>query len=331
MRVTHLISRMRAAIRPRRSRPVILMYHRVAVVQHDPWGLAVHPGRFEEQIAYVKHYRTPMSMEELVDRLRSKSLPANAVAITFDDGYRDNLVNAKPVLARHGVPATLFLATGFINQNTPFWWDELATMILASTQAIRDQQVWADEAVTLDWGEAEHSDMAGGWRAWDEPRTARQNAYLAIWRKLQRATAEDREVAMNTLRRHLGTAQEDPLGKPMSSDEIRDLLSDDLVELGAHTVTHPALTFLSRRESRQEIDGSGHRCRELANKCVNGFAYPYGDISLEVRSDVATLGFSWACSTEGGFVDGKQADIYALPRFAVPNAPIGTLVGLTTA
>jgi peptidoglycan/xylan/chitin deacetylase (PgdA/CDA1 family) len=330
MPVTRLISRIRATIRPRRPRPVILMYHRVAFARHDPWGLAVDPERFEEQIAYAKQHRTPMSMEELVDRLRSKTLPANAIAVTFDDGYRDNLVNAKPVLARHGVPATLFLATGFINQNTPFWWDELATMILASTQAMRDHQVWAGEAVTLDWGEAEPSDIAGGWRASDESRTARQNAYLAIWRRLQRATAEERDLAMNTLRRRLGTVQ-DPLGKPMSSDEIRAFLSDGLVELGAHTVTHPALTFLSRLESRREIDGSGHRCRELTAKCVNGFAYPYGDMSLEVRGDVARLGFSWACSTEGGFVDGKQPDIYALPRVAVPNAPIGTLVGLVTA
>jgi peptidoglycan/xylan/chitin deacetylase (PgdA/CDA1 family) len=330
MPVTRLISTLRAAIRPRRPRPVILMYHRVAVVQHDPWGLAVDPERFEEQIAYLKHHRTPMSMDELVNRLRSKTLPVNAVAATFDDGYRDNLVNAKPVLARHGVPATLFLATGFINQTTPFWWDELATLILASTQAIRDQQVLAGEAVPLDWGDAERSDITGGWRASDEPRTARQKAYLAIWRRLQRATVEERDVAMNTLRRHLGTAH-DPLGKPMNSDEIRALLSDGLIEVGAHTVTHPALTLLSRLESRREIESSGHRCRELAAKCVNGFAYPYGDMSSEVRSDVARLGFSWACSTEGGFVDGKQPDIYALPRVAAPNAPIATLAGLVTA
>jgi len=306
------------------------MYHRVAVARHDPWGLAVDPERFEEQIAYVKQHRTPMSMDELVDRLRSKTLPANAVAVTFDDGYRDNLVNAKPVLARHGVPATLFLATGFIDQNTPFWWDELATMILASTQAIRDQQVWLGETVTLDWGEAERSDVTGEWRISDETRTARQNAYLAIWRKLQRVTAEDRDAAMNALRHHLGTAL-DPLGKPMSSDEIRSLLSGGLVELGAHTVTHPALSFLSRLESRREIEGSGHRCRELATKSVNGFAYPYGDMNLEVRSDVARLGFSWACSTEGCFVEGQRPDMYALPRIAVPNAPIATLVELVTA
>jgi peptidoglycan/xylan/chitin deacetylase (PgdA/CDA1 family) len=269
-------------------------------------------------------------MDELVERLRSKTLPANAVAVTFDDGYRDNLVNAKPILARYGVPATLFLATGFIDQNTPFWWDELAAMILASTQAIRDQRVWLEEAVTLDWGEAERSDMAGEWRASNEPRTARQKAYLAIWRKLQRATAEERDTVMNTLRGHLGTEQ-DPLGKPMNSDEIGAFLSDGLIELGAHTVTHPALTFLTRSESRREIEGSLHRCRELATKCVNGFAYPYGDMSSEVRRDVIGLGFSWACSTESGFVNTKQPDLYALPRVAVPDASVGTLVGLATA
>jgi peptidoglycan/xylan/chitin deacetylase (PgdA/CDA1 family) len=329
MPVMRLISRMRGAMRPRRPRPVILMYHRVAVARHDPWGLAVDPERFEEQIAYVKQHRTPMSMDELVDRLRSKTLPANAVAVTFDDGYRDNLDNAEPVLARHGVPATLFLATGFLNQNTPFWWDELATMILGATQAIRDQQVWAGEAVTLDWGEAKRSDLTDGWRASEEPRTARQKAYLAIWRRLQRATVEERDVAMNTIRRRLGTAQ-DNLGKPMNHNEIRALLSDGLIELGAHTVTHPALTLLSRLESRREIESSGHRCCELAAKCVNGFAYPYGDMSSEVRCDVARLGFSWACSTEGGFVNGKQPNIYALPRVAVPNAPIATFVGLMT-
>jgi peptidoglycan/xylan/chitin deacetylase (PgdA/CDA1 family) len=269
-------------------------------------------------------------MEQLVERLLSRTLPANAVAITFDDGYRDNLVNAKPVLARHGVPATLFLATGFINQNEPFWWDELATMILASTHPVHDQQVWAGENVTLDWAKPERSDMAGGWRASDQPQTARQSAYLEIWRKLRRTTGEERYLAMTTLRRHLGTAH-DPLGRPMTTDEIRDLLLDGLIQLGAHTVTHPALTLLSRMDSRREIDDSGRLCRALANEEVNGFAYPYGDMNSEVRNDVVKQGFSWACSTEPGFVDGKQPDIYALPRIAVPDAPIRTFVRLVTA
>jgi peptidoglycan/xylan/chitin deacetylase (PgdA/CDA1 family) len=327
MPVTRLISRMRDAIRTGQPQPVILMYHRVAFVQHDPWGLAVDPERFEEQIAYAKQHRSPMSVDEFVERLRNKTLPANAVAVTFDDGYRDNLVHAKPVLARYGVPATLFLATGFIDQDAPFWWDELASMILASTQAAHDRQVLAGETVNLDWGEPDHSDMTGEWRAWNEPRTPRQSAYLAIWRRLRLATAEQRELAINTLRQRFETAG-DSLGSPLSSDEIHTLLCDGLVQLGAHTVTHPALTSLDRLECRREIVDSGNRCRELAAKSINGFAYPYGDMSAEVQRDVASLGFSWACSTQGSFAE--QPNIYALPRIAVPNAPMRTLIGLMT-
>lgn len=327
MPVTRFISRMRDAIRTRQPRPVILMYHRVAFVQHDPWGLAVDPERFEEQIAYAKQHRSPMSVDEFVERLRSKTLPANALAVTFDDGYCDNLVNAKPVLARYGIPATLFLATGFIDQATPFWWDELATMILASTQAVHEQHVLADEPVNLDWDQPESSDTTGEWRAWNEPSTPKQKAYLAIWRRLRLATTEQRDLALNTLRQRFGTAR-DSLGRPLSSNEIRTLLCGGLVQLGAHTVTHPALTSLDRLECRREIVDSGNRCRELAAKSVNGFAYPYGDISLEVQRDVASLGFFWACSTQGSFAE--QPNIYALPRIAVPNAPMRTLIGLMT-
>lgn len=329
MLVTRVISRMRAMIPPRRQRPVILMYHRVASVRHDPWELAVDPERFEEQIAYIKQHRTPISVEELVERLQSKTLPANAVAVTFDDGYRDNLVNAKPVLDRHDVPATLFLATGFTNQNAPFWWDELATMVLASTQAVHDLQVLPGDTVTLDWGQAQYSDTAGEWRASDAPQTARQSAYLAIWRRLQRTTSEERDLTMNTLRHRLGTT-EDSLGRPMNSAELSALLRGGLINLGAHTVTHPLLTTLDRLESRREIDESVQQCRALASTRIKGFAYPYGAMNLEVRNDVATQGLSWACSTERDYVDGKQPDVYALPRIAVPNAPIETFIRLMT-
>ena len=71
------------------------MYHRIARVRHDPWGIAVHPEQFEEQMDYVKRHRSAMAMDELVQRLSANTLPADAVAITFDDGYCDNLVHAK--------------------------------------------------------------------------------------------------------------------------------------------------------------------------------------------------------------------------------------------
>lgn len=309
-----------------RRQPAILMYHRVARMAYDPWGLAVDPEHFEEQIAYLKEHRTAMSMDELVQRLRSKTLPADSVAITFDDGYRDNLINALPALVRHGVPASLFLATGYTDRNVPFWWDELATMILESTHAAHWDQDCGGQVVTLCWPAAEPMDAeASAWRAWDKPRTARQSAYLAIWRRLQRATRQERDHVMDSLRSRFEAAP-DPSSMPMSSEEIRALLKGDLLTLGAHSVTHPALTALSRSESRREIRLSGEQCRALTAQRVDGFAYPHGDMSSEVRNDVVTEGFSWACSTRSGFIDCGRVDLYALPRLAVPNASIRTLV-----
>jgi peptidoglycan/xylan/chitin deacetylase (PgdA/CDA1 family) len=308
-----------------RRRPAILMYHRVARVHHDPWGLAVDPEHFEEQIAYLKEHRTAMPMDEFVQRIRSNTLSPDAVAITFDDGYRDNLVNAMPVLVRHGVPASLFLATGYIDRNVPFWWDELATIILESTHAAHWDQVWGDQTINLHWPAAGRPEpVAEAWRAWDEPRTARQSAYLAIWQRLQRTAEQERDRMMDSLRSRFETVP-DPLAMPMSAGEIRTLLNGGLIALGAHSVTHPALTSLSRLDSRREIGLSGQQCRALTTMRVDGFAYPYGDMSLEVREDVVSEGFSWACSTQGGFIDCDRTDIYALPRLAVPNASIRTL------
>jgi peptidoglycan/xylan/chitin deacetylase (PgdA/CDA1 family) len=308
-----------------RRRPAILMYHRVARVRHDPWGLAVDPERFEEQIAYLKQHRTAMSMDAFVERLRGNTLPVDAVAITFDDGYRDNLINAMPVLVRHGVPASLFLATGYIDRNVPFWWDELATMILESTHSANWDQVCGDQVITLRWpAEGRSEATGGGWRAWDEPRTAKQRAYLAIWRTLKRAAPEDRDRIMESLRSRFEAAP-DPLAMPMCAEEIRAFLKYGLIAVGAHSVTHPALTALSRLESRREIGQSREQCRALTAQRVDGFAYPYGDMSLEVRDDVAREGFSWACSTQYGFIDCDQVDIYALPRLAVGNSSIRIL------
>src|SRR5271165_453487 len=82
----------------RRGGPAILMYHRIATPDVDPWGLSVSPKRFAEQVQALRARRTMLSMDALVARLKSGDLPHDAVALTFDDGYLDNLGQAKPIL-----------------------------------------------------------------------------------------------------------------------------------------------------------------------------------------------------------------------------------------
>ena len=126
------LARVRSAmirIAPPRPKPLILMYHRVAADPIDPWALAVMPSHFAEQVEVLRSTRLPLPLEEFVRRLEADKLPDNAVAVTFDDGYLDNLTNAKPLLSAAGVPATVFIATSYLGEQ--FWWDELARLLLA--------------------------------------------------------------------------------------------------------------------------------------------------------------------------------------------------------
>jgi peptidoglycan/xylan/chitin deacetylase (PgdA/CDA1 family) len=321
MLLRNLSTKLRSRLRRGRPRPMILMYHRVAAVHHDPWALAVTVDHFEEQIAHLKKHRRPMSMTELVSRLRADALPAEAVAITFDDGYRDNLIHAKPVLMKHGVPATFFIATGYTDGPSPFWWDELASMILASSGPAKHVETCAGEHITLTWGEPESADITGRWRVDDGPQTARQRSYLAMWRSLQRAGEPERDRVMRSLRAAF-SIRSDPLAMPMSSGELHELLSGDIMAIGAHSVGHPVLTTLSRSENRREIEESAATCRAMSGKPVEGFAYPYGDVDRDTRENVTRAGFAWACSTRGAFLDGQPSDVFALPRIAVQDVPL---------
>lgn len=310
-----------AVIKPRRSHPAILMYHRVASLQKDPWHLAIDPELFEMQMAYLRSHRTPMAMDEMVERLRTNTLPADAIGVTFDDGYLDNLVNAKPALVKHGVPATVFVATGFTGSGTPFWWDELAGMILEPSNPFELKLPFRKETLTLAWGQLEPADDDPSWRGWDTPQTARQHSYVDLWSRLQSADEIERAEVFRVLREHL-KAPADPLGIPMTAVQLEELVTGSLVSVGGHTVTHRALTDLDRTTSRLEIREGGEQCRALVGQPINGFAYPYGNFDPEVRDDVAQSNFHWACTTEPQFLDEGNPNIYTLPRIAAINLPM---------
>jgi peptidoglycan/xylan/chitin deacetylase (PgdA/CDA1 family) len=110
----------------RRGALAILLYHRVAELERDPQRLAVTPEHFDEHLRVLGATCTPVAYADVPSLLRTpRRLPERAVAVTFDDGYRDNLHAAKPLLERHGVPATVFVASGYVGSGRAFWWDEL--------------------------------------------------------------------------------------------------------------------------------------------------------------------------------------------------------------
>jgi peptidoglycan/xylan/chitin deacetylase (PgdA/CDA1 family) len=292
------------------------MYHRVAEPEIDPWGLAVSAAHFDEQMAWLRASRTVMPLTELVDRYKRKALPRDAVAITFDDGYVDNLTNAKPALGRYGLAATLFLATGTVGSRTEYWWDELARMILLNSDGIDATVQIGAEAVSLRVSAGGDANVAS-WRTWTGPKTQRQTAYLEVWGKLRLCSNAEILAAMTMLRAQIGSGPPSEQDFPMSSAEIVRLLADGLVELGGHTISHPVLPSLSADEQKREMADGKAACDALSGHRVTGFAYPYGEFDEQSARLAQDCGFEWACSTEAKGLGRPGTDLFLLPRIQV--------------
>jgi peptidoglycan/xylan/chitin deacetylase (PgdA/CDA1 family) len=311
----------RALLNPlaRRTRklPVILMYHRVACLQYDPWGLAVDPERFDTQMHWLASERLVLPLHDFVDRLRAGNLPDNSAAITFDDGYVDNFKNALPAIRRHGLCATVFVVGGAIGRSDGFWWDELAGLILESRSKLDASVTIGNHTISLNW--PARADCPGpdpSWRAWQTPSQAREAAYVAAWQALRNASSEARLEGMRGLRMLLPPVDM-VRHRAMSICELHELTTGAAFTLGGHTMSHSALSALADDTLRKELADSLAVCRGMSPSEPVGFAYPYGDLDDRVYGEVRASGFAWACTTRSDFVDCRKFDLFALPRLAV--------------
>src|SRR5207237_1342536 len=114
------------------TRPgAILLYHRVIDLDCDPQQLAVSRANFDQQMRIVRDRMAPLPLARIIELANQAALPKNAVAITFDDGYFDNLEFAAPILKKYDIPATVYVTSGQAGNFSEFWWDELEAILLA--------------------------------------------------------------------------------------------------------------------------------------------------------------------------------------------------------
>lgn len=296
--------------------PVILMYHRVAEPHTDPWDLAVTPRHFAEQLSVLKRRRDVLPISEFVRRWVGQDLPVGAVAITFDDGYVDNLEQALPRLEAAELPAAIFLAAGYLDSRHPYWWDELVDLILVQISE-HTLELELPEPTKVDLGPLDALVQSRRWRAGMAPKTTRQHALLSLWQTLQDMDFAKRQHIMTSIR--LAAPQVSAtVGRPMTKEEAQRLSSSPLITAGAHSVTHPDFTKLSPAQMIEELLESRRVCEEIADTPVVGFAFPYGLENVAARSAVKTKGFSYALGIERRAID-RHADQFALPRVQVPD------------
>jgi peptidoglycan/xylan/chitin deacetylase (PgdA/CDA1 family) len=297
------------------------MYHRIVDESFDPWALAVSPERLDEQLAWLKRSRQVLSMPQFAELHASGRLPANAAAITFDDGYACNALAAAPLLHRHGSPATVYLATNAVRSGREFWWDELEHLVLEAETDQLDLDLPAGP-LRVPLGARQPDDRS--WPPSAAPRTARQRAFHEVWAALRTLDPNEQQSAMDQVR---AQAKVSPgprdSHRPMTAEEVRSLEGHG-IEVGAHSLSHTSLPARTTAEKEREIYGSRDECADITGTAPRNFAYPFGDWDEETSLLVRQAGFESACSTVEIGV-GRGADLYALPRIQVGNWTSGDL------
>lgn len=292
---------------------VVLLYHRVAETARDPQLLCVSPRHFAEHLEVLSQRCHPVSVAEMLRRAREGRSLRGLVALTFDDGYADNLHSAKPLLERYGIPATVFVVVEHVRTGREFWWDELEHLFL------RGGGVSPASA-------ADSPGKTGQRRGRGEDRGAREERiYRTVYGRLRYFSPGWRRVVLDRLWRATGAGLEEtptrgcPLHRPLTVEELRQLVDGGLVRVGAHTLNHPVLAKLAPEEQEREIMRSKAELEEMTGASVDGFAFPYGGAGdyTQVTVDlVRSAGFAWACANRPGRVE-RRTDPYQVPRFLV--------------
>jgi peptidoglycan/xylan/chitin deacetylase (PgdA/CDA1 family) len=269
-------------------RGVALLYHRVADVEHDPLGLAVSPANFASQVEALGDRIVAL------EQLASGDFPDGAVAITFDDGYADNLDALRGI----GVPVTVFISTGHVEEGRAFWWDELVRLLHTAR---------ASEPLTV----ALDADVRT-WPAGDAAQRELARRALHAWLQVQ--SPERIEAALAQVRAWASApAGEDP--RPLTLDELRELATH--VTIGAHGRRHVSLRWLSAEEQRAEMQRSRDDLARWLGVTPSGFSYPFGvpgrDLDEVTVRVAAEVGFSHAVVNDAGAI-GPSTGAHRLPR-----------------
>lgn len=285
------------------------MYHRVAELDLDPGGLAVSPKRFAEHAEVLRRCFRPLSLRALVAGMRDRAVLRDSVAITFDDGYVDNLHEAKPFLELHDIPATVFVISGYIGSRRTFWWDELER-ICCGAAALPDRL---------------ELKVGGSVRTWTiAPGVERRNFYRSLRDVCGTLKEPERDELFDKLRTWSGVAAAHAV-ETLSADELRRLADGGLMEIGAHTITHRRLPALPRAEQLEEIRGSKRQLEQVLGLDVRLFSYPFGAHDRTTVRCTREAGLACACTTRAGGIH-RSTDPYRLPRLYVGDWSADELV-----
>ena len=290
-----------------RGRLSILIFHRVLAAPDPVFPDEVDAVRFDAMLGWVKSWFQVLPLDEAVRRLQDRSLPRRAAVLSFDDGYADNHELALPLLLRHGLPCSFFIATDFLDGGR-MWNDSLIEAVRRSplpSLDLRDLRGHDGQPVRQ---------MGCHPLTTDEERRAALGTLIPLCKYLP---PEPRRALVEAIAARAEAVLPEDL--MMSSAQLRALRAAGM-QVGAHTASHPILASLSANEAADEIERGKARLEQILDERVTLFAYPNGKPQVDYLPErdpglVRELGFEAAVSTAWGAARCGRSDPFQMPRF----------------
>gem|GEM_PF-1176032 len=281
-----------------RNKMLILGYHGLTSNRYDiPPVTLLHVEHFERQIQHITRHYNVISLRRAAEHIASgENFPNNTAVITFDDGYRNNLTLALPILEKYGAPATVFVTAGYVGDNKILPFDEVFLIV---TDAARDRSGRVSDMRLSSLRFNDITDMA--------------YSYHAIMTELKTRTVDDQKKYIVRLRKSLGIEQyTHPLNviedfNIVNPDELLKLSGSDLIDIGSHTVNHQILSKTDLDTAAREISYSRILLEKFTGKTVDLFAYPNGRASDFSDDHVA-------CLIKSGYI----CSVTLVPKFNSP-------------
>jgi len=272
--------------RPRLARRFqVLAYHKVSPDPH-PFFEPVHPEIFEQHVQFLSRCYRVMPLSELVERNRTGDIPIRAVAITFDDGYRDNYDYALPILKKYQLPATIFVSTGVIDTGEILWHDRVFDAFRFSTVPRARLQHAGIPELKL------------------ESLEDRRRSLSPVLIRAKQLYGEARLRFVEEIENALRPCQDESVRNRMLTwEQIREMHSAG-IEFGSHTVSHPILSRIPRDELVKELRESRRELCDRLGTPISLFAYPNGhasDYNNEVKAVIRDSGYLCAVTSRAGF------------------------------
>ncbi|ARN74521.1 glycosyltransferase [Oceanicoccus sagamiensis] len=283
----------------KRSQPIILMYHRIL---NRPESGAIQPGVFKQQMQYLMQNYNVISIDELLERLNNNTVEPYSVAITFDDGYGDFYHKAWPILRQLQLPASLYITTGFIDGKQWLWPDILRYLLNNTHKSIISHPILGE----IRLGKHEI-----------------QTAWSRIADILLPLSTTERDSIFQHLFAQLEVIPpEQPTNdyRPLTWRNLQDM-SEQGLDIGSHTITHPVLSNLDDQDIERELLLSMHRIEEQIGKRPNGICYPNGrseDINNTVLSIAKETNYQYGVLAINRSIDKSRK--FELGRIPAPDS-----------